>query len=89
VSAVTRAQVLAHRQSGSWRRLERIALTIINDVRAAAGSGFAPVLGGGTRLMLALNHRISHDLDLPTLPDTIKWARETLERYRHAAGQVW
>jgi len=64
VTRITREQVRAHRLDGSWRRLERIALDIMADVRLHAGAGFAPVLGGGTRLMLALDHRISHDLDL-------------------------
>jgi len=64
VSGTTQDQVLAHRQSGSWRNLERTALAIIADVQEHMGSAFQPKLGGGTRLMLALDHRISHDIDL-------------------------
>ena len=64
VNAVSKEDVVKHRQSGSWRNLERIALGIIADVEGETGSAFQPRLGGGTRLMLALNHRISHDIDL-------------------------
>ncbi|MFT4179702.1 MAG: hypothetical protein QM612_09620, partial [Thermomonas sp.] len=64
MSGTTRDQVIAHRQSGSWRSLERTALAIIADVQERAGGAFQPKLGGGTRLMLALDHRISHDIDL-------------------------
>lgn len=64
MSEVTQAQVIAHRQSGSWRILERTALEIIADVQSHADRAFQPKLGGGTRLMLALDHRISHDIDL-------------------------
>lgn len=64
VGLVTREQVVAHRMSGSWRSLERVALEIIADVREHASPRFDPVLGGGTRLMLDLDHRISHDIDL-------------------------
>ena len=60
----TREQVIAHRQQGTWRRLEQVALTIISDVRQHGSERFNPVLGGGTRLMLELDHRISHDIDL-------------------------
>lgn len=61
---ITHTDVVAHRKSGSWRSLERIALNIIADVQEHGGSAFQPKLGGGTRLMLALDHRISHDIDL-------------------------
>lgn len=64
MSTISRDEVVAHRQSGSWRNLERIALGIIADLRRQAGDTFNPKLGGGTRLMLALDHRISHDIDL-------------------------
>ncbi len=64
MNTTTPEQVIAHRQSGSWRTLERQALTIIDDVCVHSGLDFRPKLGGGTRLMLALNHRISHDIDL-------------------------
>ena len=64
MSGTTRDQIVAHRQSGSWRSLERTALAIIADVQERADRTFQPKLGGGTRLMLALDHRISHDIDL-------------------------
>jgi len=64
VIVTTHDQVRAHRQSGSWRILEQTALAIIADVQKHAGGVFQPKLGGGTRLMLALDHRISHDIDL-------------------------
>lgn len=64
MSHTTHDDVLAHRQSGSWRNLERTALSIIDNVQERSGKVFQPKLGGGTRLMLALDHRISHDIDL-------------------------
>lgn len=64
MSTILHDEVVAHRQSGSWRNLERVALGIIAAVRQQAGDTFNPKLGGGTRLMLALDHRISHDIDL-------------------------
>lgn len=64
MSGLTRQMIEEHRRQGSWRKLERVALSIIEDVRQHASERFNPVLGGGTRLMLALNHRISHDIDL-------------------------
>lgn len=72
MSATTHDQIIAYRQTGTWRDLERLALSIIDDVRAHTGLDFRPKLGGGTRLMLALNHRISHDIvsgSLLGLPD--------------------
>lgn len=64
MSTVSKADIVAHRQQGSWRNLERVVLDIIVDVRKHASETFNPVLGGGTRLMLAMDHRISHDIDL-------------------------
>lgn len=64
VIRVLREEIVAHRQSGSWRSLERAVLDIIADVQKHAEGEFQPKLGGGTRLMLALDHRISHDIDL-------------------------
>lgn len=61
---VTKADVEAHRKAGSWRVLERVALAIAADVRERTEAVFSPLLGGGTRLMLAFDHRISHDIDL-------------------------
>ena len=51
-------------QQGSWRRLAAFAHTLVLDAEAQAGTRMSPLLGGGTRLMLALQHRISHDIDL-------------------------
>ena len=49
-------------EMGSWRHLANAAKLVI-EANGADGAG-APLLGGGTRLMLALNHRISRDVDL-------------------------
>ncbi len=62
--STTESDVVRHRKSGSWRKLESIAKGIVNDAKAKAGSPLHPLLGGGTRVMLALNHRISNDIDL-------------------------
>ena len=64
MSITTLHDVIAHRRNGSWRTLERLAQKMIADAESHAGIVFAPKLGGGTRLMLALDHRISHDIDL-------------------------
>ncbi len=64
MSDTTHHDIALHRQSGSWRKLEQRALVLIADAQQAAGAPFQPKLGDGTRLMLALNHRISHDIDL-------------------------
>lgn len=58
------AAIQAHRTTGPWRDLERLAVEIVNDAACRAKSVFKPVLGGGTRLMLAMGHRISDDIDL-------------------------
>lgn len=51
--------------SGSWKSLEERAAKIVTDAEAsAAGGRMSPLLGGGTRLMLDLAHRISRDIDL-------------------------
>ena len=51
--------------SGDWRSLEKKAADIVLNVEESAQSGrMTPLLGAGTRLMLKLNHRISHDIDL-------------------------
>lgn len=64
VVATTAQDIAVHRQSGAWRKLERIALDLVQDAQLHAKSKLTARLGGGTRLMLALNHRISHDIDL-------------------------
>jgi hypothetical protein len=60
----TQADILLHRQKGAWKKLEGIAVDIVADVERKAGGKLHPLLGGGTRVMLALNHRISNDIDL-------------------------
>lgn len=51
--------------SGGWKSLEKKAAQIVSAAEASAGSGrLSPLLGGGTRLILELGHRISRDIDL-------------------------
>lgn len=61
---VTAADVLRHKHSGSWRELERVARLANERAAKMANTAFHPALGGGTRLMLAMEHRISDDVDL-------------------------
>ncbi|MHB1758441.1 MAG: nucleotidyl transferase AbiEii/AbiGii toxin family protein [Leptospirillum sp.] len=49
--------------SGSWKSLERKTLQILSEAEIPL-TQMSPLLGGGTRLMIELNHRISHDIDL-------------------------
>ena len=60
----TIADIKVHKASGPWRILEALAIEIVNDASKNAKSDFNPVLGGGTRLMLSMEHRISDDIDL-------------------------
>ena len=60
----SKEDILHHRASGPWKELESRAQLLVEDARRHGGDSFRPVLGGGTRLMLALNHRISDDIDL-------------------------
>ncbi|AMG37659.1 nucleotidyl transferase AbiEii/AbiGii toxin family protein [Achromobacter xylosoxidans] len=53
-----------HRSAGPWKVLETRAQLLVADARRHGGDSFQPLLGGGTRLMLALNHRLSDDIDL-------------------------
>ncbi|EGP46186.1 nucleotidyl transferase AbiEii/AbiGii toxin family protein [Achromobacter insuavis] len=53
-----------HRSAGPWKVLETRAQSLVADARRHGGDSFQPLLGGGTRLMLALNHRLSDDIDL-------------------------
>lgn len=62
--SITERDVIEYRQSGSWRKLEQLAASIVAEAEVRAGGSSHPLLGGGTRLMLALNHRISDDIDL-------------------------
>ena len=61
-----RSAIERHIQSGPWLELERLAVEACDEatVKAASTQPFRPVLGGGTRLMLAIEHRISDDIDL-------------------------
>ena len=61
---VTEADILRHRKEGTWLKLAGIASTIVANAEKTATSSLHAVLGGGTRVMLALNHRISNDIDL-------------------------
>ena len=63
MSAVPAAALAAFKQAGSWRGLEQRPLAMIADAQQHAGAVFEPLLGGGTRLMLALEHRISNGID--------------------------
>ena len=58
------SDIQTHRASGPWKKLEERAQKLVKEARHRGGDSFQPVLGGGTRLMLALNHRISDDVDL-------------------------
>ena len=64
MTGTTAGDVIAHRKVGPWRVLAAAAAAMIADAESKAGVTMAPLLGGGTRLMLALNHRISDDIDL-------------------------
>ena len=64
MSSVSAGAIAAFKQNGAWRKLEQRALVMIADAQQQAGTAFEPHLGGGTRLMLALEHRISNDIDL-------------------------
>ncbi|MGC8703186.1 MAG: nucleotidyl transferase AbiEii/AbiGii toxin family protein [Thiomonas sp.] len=60
----THSDVLQFKSSGSWRGLVRVAFEMVRDAEQRAGVAMHPKLGGGTRLMLAFDHRISDDIDL-------------------------
>ncbi|PPC80862.1 MAG: hypothetical protein CTY39_10890 [Hyphomicrobium sp.] len=60
----TIADVKTHKASGAWRQLETLATEIVADASRRAKSDLKPVLGGGARLMLIMEHRISDDIDL-------------------------
>jgi hypothetical protein len=64
VTGISREDLDKFRAEGSWRALEIMAQRMAADVSEKVARPFQPLLGGGTRLMLALNHRISHDIDL-------------------------
>ena len=64
MSEISTQDLAEFRAAGSWRVLEAVARRIVVDVSQRSGRDFQPLLGGGTRLMLTLNHRMSHDIDL-------------------------
>jgi len=65
VPKISRAEMDSWIASGSWKSLEKKASRIISDAEAAAQNGrLLVLLGGGTRLMLELGHRVSRDIDL-------------------------
>jgi hypothetical protein len=62
---MTPEEIRRFRETGSWRTLLALAWEMAVDAeRHCAGVKLGAQLGGGTRLMLALNHRISNDIDL-------------------------
>lgn len=61
---VTQQDIAQHAANGPWRSLMRLTEQLVVDAETAAGSKMRPLFGGGTRLMLALNHRLSDDIDL-------------------------
>ncbi|MBB3231928.1 hypothetical protein [Halomonas stenophila] len=61
---VTKKDIRNNKKNGSWRVLESLAKDIIDDIETKTGGVFKPRLGGGIRLTLDLDHRISHGLDL-------------------------
>lgn len=61
---ISPAEVKAHIEHGVWRALEGYARIAVQSAEATANSVLRPALGGGTRLMLAMQHRISDDIDL-------------------------
>jgi hypothetical protein len=64
LAVTTQADITQHYESGSWRSLAELAARMVSDAEQHAKSKLDAHLGGGTRLMLALQHRISHDVDL-------------------------
>lgn len=49
---------------GPWRQLGAVALKVVGMAERATGLKMSPALGGGTRLVLALGHRLSDDISL-------------------------
>ena len=56
--------VLEFREHGAWRDLACLAGEMVADAERSANDKMNPLLGGGTRIMLAIAHRISDDIDL-------------------------
>jgi hypothetical protein len=53
------------RHPSEWRRLFRITIELIDQLRENAGShDFEWSFGGGTAMMIQIGHRASHDIDI-------------------------
>lgn len=53
------------RRPSEWRRLFRIAVGLIDQLREnAGGHDFEWSFGGGTAMMIQIGHRQSHDVDI-------------------------
>ncbi|HEX2493402.1 MAG TPA: nucleotidyl transferase AbiEii/AbiGii toxin family protein [Steroidobacter sp.] len=61
---MTSKVIADHEAHGPWRKLLSLASRLVSQVEGLAGTPMKPLLGGGTRLMLTLHHRISDDIDL-------------------------
>ena len=62
---ITQQDIRQFKEHGSWRELVALAAEMVADAeRRAGGASMNPLMGGGTRLMLVLDHRISDDVDL-------------------------
>ncbi|MFA5685281.1 MAG: nucleotidyl transferase AbiEii/AbiGii toxin family protein [Lysobacteraceae bacterium] len=60
----TADEVAAFRRHGSWRTLADTALRCLDSIAPHYPVATPWALGGGTRLMLAFEHRISDDIDI-------------------------
>ena len=61
---ITPEDIRQHKLTGKWRLLERLSDTTNKQAEKTANAPLRPALGGGTRLMLAIEHRLSDDVDL-------------------------
>lgn len=61
--STTSAQIIEFKNGGSWRILKSYAQGIFRAIEPQTGP-ISKRMGGGTRLMLAYEHRISHDIDI-------------------------
>lgn len=62
---ITQHELRQFTEHGWWRDLAALAAEIVAHAEIqAGGASMNPLMGGGTRLMLALHHRISDDVDL-------------------------
>ena len=62
---ITQQDIRQFKEHGSWRELVALAAEMVADAeRRAGGASMNPLMGGGTRLMLALDHRISDAVEL-------------------------